>query len=80
MKKLWLMLMLFYAVSSFACGKERWPVKTLKVPPGDRLIETSVEDLTWILPPTRQQLGKAQATRFPEELDRYEVTRGRWVG
>jgi hypothetical protein len=74
MKKLCLMCMLFYTVSSFACGKERWPVKTLKVPPGDRLIETSVEDLTWIIAPTGKDLYKAQATRFPEELDRYQVT------
>jgi hypothetical protein len=72
MRKLILLLLVQCA---WACGTERWPVKTLKsVGIPEKTVQTSVEQMTWLKPPTGKELYRAQKVRFPDEEYRYEVT------
>jgi hypothetical protein len=62
-----------------ACGKERWPVKTLTDSLGEKVAASSstpakVAELVTVSAPTRKQLLAAAARRFPQEQIVYRVS------
>lgn len=62
-----------------ACGKERWAVKTLTDPIGERIaaqssVASHVAELVAAAPPTRKILQAATARRFPQERIVYRVS------
>lgn len=65
--------------SHAACGKERWPVKTLTDSLGEQVAAKSsvaahVAELVATTPPTRKTLQAATARRFPQEQLVYRVS------
>jgi len=78
-----LALFLLFASSAFACGTERWAVKTSADQDAAKVnltpIFANIADLNAIRPPARAQLDAKPDSRFPEELKTYRV-RGYLVG
>ena len=62
-----------------ACGKERWPVKTLTDPAGEKVASASptlgtVAELVLVGAPSRKQLLAATSSRFAQEKVVYRVS------
>jgi hypothetical protein len=78
-----LILSLLFASSAFACGSERWAVKTSADKDAQKVnlspIISTISDLNQITPPTREQLDAKPDSRFPAELRTYK-TQGYLVG
>jgi hypothetical protein len=75
----WLLAPLPSLAQHPACGKERWPVKTLKDSLGETVaaktsVAANLAELVAATPPTRKTLQAATARRFPQEQIVYRVS------